>query len=144
MKSALCSGQPTLTLSWDPAWRRAQVSHHALPRSGGDPASTAFWAGRSSLGAAVSRTSIAHIRGPHPELQKLWAALCLPRRAAEREGYLQAEVAPLDSECHSLTIAYQSQGEPCPLGVRAHSTRSYKMLLRLELIFSGFFLALKC
>ncbi len=24
----------------------------------------------------------------------------------------------------AITLAYQSQGEPCPLGVRAHSTRS--------------------
>ncbi len=24
----------------------------------------------------------------------------------------------------AVTLAYQSQGEPCPLGVRAHSTRS--------------------
>ncbi len=54
-----------------PAWIRAQGSHHALPRSGGEPASTALGGGRSSLSVAVSCKSIAHIRGPHPELQKL-------------------------------------------------------------------------
>ncbi len=80
-----------------PAWIRAQGSHHALPRSGGEPASTALGGGRSSLSVAVSRKSIAHIRDPHPERQKLRAALCLPRRAAEREGCLQTEVGPLDS-----------------------------------------------
>ncbi len=105
-----------------PAWIRAQGSHHALPRSGGEPASTALRGGRPSLGVAVSRKSFTHIRGTHPELQKLRAALCLLRRSAEREGCLQAEVGPLDSGCHRL--AYQSQGEPCPMGVRAHSTRS--------------------
>ncbi len=48
-----------------------QGSHHALPRSGGEPASTALGGGRSSLSVAVSRKSIAHIRGLHPERQKL-------------------------------------------------------------------------
>ncbi len=80
-----------------PAWICAQGSHHALPQSGGEPASTALGGGRSSLSVAVSRKSIAYIRGPHPELQKLWATLCLPQRSAEREGYLQTEVGPLDS-----------------------------------------------
>ncbi len=80
-----------------PAWIRAQGSNHALLRSGGEPASTALGEGRSSLSVSVSRKSIAHIRGPHPELQKLWAALCLPRRSEEREGCLQTEVGPLDS-----------------------------------------------
>ncbi len=61
-----------------PAWIRAQGSHHALPRSGGEPASTALGGGRSSLSVAVARKSIAHIRDPHPERQKLRAALCLP------------------------------------------------------------------
>ncbi len=75
-----------------PAWICAQGSHHALLQSGGEPASTALGGGRSSLSVAVSRKSIAHIRGPHPELKNIWAALCLPRRSAEREGCLQTEV----------------------------------------------------
>ncbi len=95
-----------------PAWIRAQGSHHALPWSGGEPASTAFGGGRSSLGVAVSRKSIAHIRGLHPELQKLWAALCLPRRSAEREGCLQAEVGPLDSGCHRLGVPIPRRAVP--------------------------------
>ncbi len=53
------------------AWIRAQGSHQALPRSGGEPASTALGGGRSSLSIAVSRKSIAHIRELHPERQKL-------------------------------------------------------------------------
>ncbi len=48
-------------------WIHAQGSHYALPQ----PASTALGGGRSSLSVAVSHKSIAHIRGPHPELQKL-------------------------------------------------------------------------
>ncbi len=51
-------------------WIRAQGSNHALLQSGGEPASTALGGGRSSLSVAVSRKSIAHIRGLHPELQK--------------------------------------------------------------------------
>ncbi len=54
-----------------PAWIRAQGSHHAFPRSIGEPASTALGGGRSSLSIAVSRKSIVHIRGPDTELQKL-------------------------------------------------------------------------
>ncbi len=65
-----------------------------------------------SLGVAVSRKSIAHIRGPHPELQKLWAALCLLRRSAEREGCLQAEVGPLDSGCHRLGVPIPRRAVP--------------------------------
>ncbi len=58
----------------------------------------------SSLSVAVSRKSIAHIRGPHPELQKLWAALCLPQRSAEMEDCLQTEVGPLDSGGRRLGV----------------------------------------
>ncbi len=54
-----------------PAWIRAQGSHHALPQSGGEPASTALGGGRSSLSVAVSHKRIAHISGPHLERQKL-------------------------------------------------------------------------
>ncbi len=100
-----------------PAWIRAQGSHHALPRSVGEPASTALGGGRSSLSVAVSRKSIAHIRDPHLERQKLRAALCLPRRAAEREGCLQTEeegrLQPLAwhlSVTHSLVNICMPQG----------------------------------
>ncbi len=95
-----------------PAWIRAQGSHHALPRSGGEPASTALGGGRSSLSVAVSRKSIAHIRDPHPERQKLRAALCLPRRAAEREGCLQTEVGPLDSGGRRLGVPVARRAVP--------------------------------
>ncbi len=101
-----------------PAWIRAQGSYHALPRSGGEPASTALGGGRSSLSVAVSRKSIAHIRGPHPERQKLRAALCLPRRAAEREGCLQTEVGPLDRGGRRLGVPVARRAVPLtPLGV---------------------------
>ncbi len=49
-----------------PAWKRAQGSHHALLRSGGEPASTALGGGRSSLSVAVSHKSIAHIHACNP------------------------------------------------------------------------------
>ncbi len=95
-----------------PAWIRAQGSHHALLRSGGEPASTALGGGRSSLSVAVSRKSIAHIRDPHPERQKLRAALCLPRRAAEREGCLQTEVGTLDSWGRRLGVPVARRAVP--------------------------------
>ncbi len=89
-----------------------QGSHHALLRSGGEPASTALGGGRSSLSVAVSRKSIAHIRDPHPERQKLRAALCLPRRAAEREGCLQTEAGPLDSGGRRLSVPIARRAMP--------------------------------
>ncbi len=63
--------------------------------------------GRSSLSVAVSRKSI-----PHPERQKLRAALCLPRRAAEREGCLQTEVGPLDSGGRRLGVPVARRAVP--------------------------------
>ncbi len=99
------------------AWIHVQCSHHALPRSGGEPASTALGGGRSSLSVAVSHKSIAHIRGLHPELQKLWAALCLPLRSTEREGCLQTEVGPLDSGCHLKSSPAPWGWGITPLGV---------------------------
>ncbi len=105
--------QPLLSRCLEtPAWIRAQGSHHALPRSGGEPASTALGGGRFSLSVAVSRKSIAVIRGPHPERQKLRAALCLPRRAAEREGCLQTEVGPLDSGGRRLFVPVARRAVP--------------------------------
>ncbi len=95
-----------------PAWLRPQGSHHALPRSGGEPASTALGGGRSSLSIAVSRKSIAHIRDPYPERQNLRAALCLPQRAAEREGCLQTEVGPLDSGGRRLGVPVARRAVP--------------------------------
>ncbi len=80
--------------------------------SGGEPASTALGGGRSSLSVAVSRKSIVHIRDPHPEHQKLRAALCLPRRAAEREGCLQTEVGPLDSGGRRLGVSVARRAVP--------------------------------
>ncbi len=85
---------------------------YALPRSGGEPASTALGGGRSSLSVAVSCKSIAHIRDPHTERQKLRAALCLPRRAAEREGCLQTEVGPLDSGGRRLGVPVARRAMP--------------------------------
>ncbi len=67
------------------------VNLQALPSEEADP-------------ALALLCSIAHIRGPHPERQKLRAALCLPRRAAEREGCLQTEVGPLDSGGRRLGV----------------------------------------
>ncbi len=60
----------------------------------------------------MSCKSIAHIRGPHPERQKLRAALCLPRRAAEREGCLQTEVGPLDSGGRRLGVPVARRAVP--------------------------------
>ncbi len=69
----------------------------------------------------MSRKSIAHIRDPHPERQKLRVALCLPRRAAVSKQPLKKAVSKQRLAhwlVEAVALAYQSQGEPCPLGVR--------------------------
>ncbi len=63
------------------------------------------------FGPVYSHTH-AHIRDPHPERQKLRAALCLPRRAAEREGCLQTEVGPLDSGGRRLGVPVARRAVP--------------------------------
>ncbi len=60
----------------------------------------------------MSCKSIAHICGPHPKRQKLRAALCLPRRAAERKGCLQTEVGPLDSGGRRLGVPVARRAVP--------------------------------
>ncbi len=92
-------------------FRDQVVNLQALPREEADPA----------IASALSRPRFAHLRGPHAELQDLRPALCLLRRTAEGKGCLQTETCPLDSGGYSL--AYQARHLPCPLGVRAHSTR---------------------
>ncbi len=100
-----------------PTWICAQGSHHTLPRSGGEPTNTALRGGRPSLGVAVSRKSTAHIHGPHSE--QLFVC---------HEGQQKGKVVSKQRLAHwivdAIALAYQSQGEPCPLGVRVHSTRS--------------------
>ncbi len=120
-----------------PALIRAQGSHHALPRSGGEPASTALGGGRSSLSVAVSRKSIAHIRGPHPELQKLRAALCLPRRSAEREGCLQTEVGPLDSGGRRLGVPISRRAVPPGGEGSLHSECCFLSCVGARCLFGG-------
>ncbi len=99
-----------------PAWIRAQGSHHALPRSGGEPASTALGGGRSSLSVAVSRKSIAHILRSSEQL-----FVC---HGEQQKGKAVSKQRLAHWIVEAVALAYQSQGEPCPLGVRAHSTRS--------------------
>ncbi len=89
----------------------AQGSHHTLLRSGGEPASTAFRGGRSSLGVAVSRKSIAHIQ----------LFVC---HGGQQKGKAVLKQRLAHWIVDAIALAYQSQGEPCPLGSRAHSTLS--------------------
>ncbi len=96
-----------LVPSWD-----LSIVLPGLQRGPFVPESTALRGGRSSLSVAVSRKSIAHICGLHPELQKLWAAICLPQRSAEREGCLQTEVGPLDRGGRRLGLLISRRAVP--------------------------------
>ncbi len=106
-----------------PAWIRAQGSHHVLPRSGGEPASTALGGGRSSPSVAVFRKSIAHIRDPHP-LRVRSSEQLFVCHGGQQKGKAVSKQRLAHWIVEAVALAYQSQGEPCPLGVRAHSTRS--------------------
>ncbi len=88
-----------------PAWICAQSSHHALQGPGGELASTAPGGGRPSHCSALSRSCLAHLCGPHAELQDLRPALCLLRRTAEGKSCLQTKTRPLDSGGYSLGLS---------------------------------------
>ncbi len=55
--------------------------------------------------SALSRPCLAHLCGPHAELQDLRPALCLLRRTAEGKSCLQTKTRPLDSGGHSLGLS---------------------------------------
>ncbi len=88
-----------------PAWICAQSSHHALQGPGGELASAAPGGGRPSHCSALSRSYLAHLCGPHAELQDLRSALCLLRRTAEGKSCLQTKTRPLDSGGYSLGLS---------------------------------------
>ncbi len=85
---------------------------HSEP--GGEPASAAPWGGRPSSSFGLSRQSI--------EIQDLRPALCLPRSPAEGNAISKQRMAHWIVV--SITLAYQTQGVPCPFRLRAHTTRS--------------------
>ncbi len=82
-------------------FRDQVVNLQALPSEEADPAL-----------ALLCPVRALRIRDPHPERQKLRAALCLPRRAAEREGCLQTEVGPLDSGGRRLGVPVARRAMP--------------------------------
>ncbi len=105
-----------------PAWICAQGSNHVLLRSGGEPASTALGGGRSSLSVAVSRKSIAHIcdrTRSFRNSEQLFAC-----HGGQQKGKAVSKQRLAHWVVEAVALAYQSQGEPCPLGVRAYSTQS--------------------
>ncbi len=69
---------------------------------------TALGGGRASLSVAVSRKSIAHIRGLHPEHSEALSSSL----SAEREGCLQTEVGPLDSGGRRLGVPVSRRAVP--------------------------------
>ncbi len=76
----------------------------ALQGPGGELASAAPGGGRPSHCSALSRSCLAHLCGPHAELQDLRPALCLLRRTAEGKSCLQTKTRPLDSGGYSLGL----------------------------------------
>ncbi len=75
-------------------FRDQVVNLQALPREEADPAI-----------ALLSRSCLAHLCGPHAELQDLRPALCLLRRTAEGKSCLQTKTRPLDSGGYSLGLS---------------------------------------
>ncbi len=61
-----------------------------------------------------------------------WSSAFFPARKVElfvchgeqQKGKAVSKQSLAHSIVEAVALAYQSQGEPCPLGVRAHSTRS--------------------
>ncbi len=84
------------------SFRDQVVNLQALPSEEADPA----------LALLCPVRALHILRGLHPELQKLWAALCLPQRSAEREGCLKTEAGPLDSGGHRLGVPISRRAVP--------------------------------
>ncbi len=76
-------------------FRDQVVNLQALPREEDRP----------SHCSALSRSCLAHLCGPHAELQDLRPALCLLRRTAEGKSCLQTKTRPLDSGGYSLGLS---------------------------------------
>ncbi len=93
-----------------PAWIRAQ---------GGEPASTALGGGRSSLSPVRAlRIYVDRTRSVRSSEQLF---VC---HGGQQKGKAVSKQRLAHWIVEAVALAYQSQGEPCPLGVRAHSTRS--------------------
>ncbi len=105
-----------------PAWIRAQGSHHALPQSGGEPASTALGGGRSSLGVLCPvRALCIYMDRTRSFRSSEQLLVCY---GGQQKGKAVSKQRLAHWIVDAIALVYQSQGEPCPMGVRAHSTRS--------------------
>ncbi len=93
------------------SFRDQVVNLQALPSEEADPA----------LALLCPVRALHILRGLHPELQKLWAALCLPQRSAEREGCLKTEAGPLDSGGHRLGVPISRRALPPGVEGSLHS-----------------------
>ncbi len=103
-----------------PAWIRAQGSHHALLQSGGEPASTALGGGRSSLGVLCPvRALCIYVDRTRSFRSSEQLFVCY---GGQQEGKAVSKQRLAHWIVDAIALAYQSQGKPCPLGVRAQST----------------------
>ncbi len=91
--------------------------------SGGEPASTALGGGRSSLCVAVSRKSIVYIYVDCTQSFRSSEQLFVCH-GGQQKGKAVSKQRLAHWIVDAVALAYKSQGEPCPLGVRAHSTWS--------------------
>ncbi len=123
VKSALCSVQPTLTLSWDPGLDMCpRFPPHLCtirwwtckhwPREEADPALALLCPVRA-LHIYVDRTQ------SFRSSEQLFVCY-----GGQQKGKAVSKQRLSHWIVDAITLTYQSQGEPCPLGVRAHSTRS--------------------
>ncbi len=97
-------------------------SHHALPWSVSEAESTALWGDKPSLGVAVSHKSAAHIRGPHQSFRS--SEQLFVSHGGQQKGKAVFKQRLAHWIVDAISMAYQSQGELCPPGVRVHSAWS--------------------
>ncbi|KAI2666135.1 ORF V: Enzymatic polyprotein [Labeo rohita] len=103
-------------------WLCAQGSHHSFSTTGGECASAAPRGGRPGLSVAVSCLGTLHLCGPHRNFrcsEQLFVCF-----GGQQKGNAVSKQRLAHWVVDAITLAYQCQGEACPLGVRAHSTRS--------------------
>ncbi len=84
------------------------------------PASTALGGGRSSLSVAVSRKSIAHIRGPQPERSVRSSEQLFVCHGGQQKGKAVSKQRLAHWIVEAVALAYQSQGSVAPSHALVH------------------------
>ncbi|KAI2654607.1 ORF V: Enzymatic polyprotein [Labeo rohita] len=104
-----------------PAWIRAQGPHHSLQRSGGDLASHLFPGDDPNLTLSCPvRALRIYLERTQPFRRSEQLFVCY---GGQQKGKAVSKQRISHWLVDAIRMAYEARGLPCPLGIRAHSTR---------------------